>query len=332
MIRFIPEVTKKTGEAYPGRTLYQLCSSIQKYLNVNKIPWRLVKGNDFQEMQIVLDNVMKERAEANIGMVKRQAEVISYDFENQLWAQNKLGENSPDQLHDKVMFLLGMNCILRAGDEHYYLRRDMPGKPSQLQFKQNSKGERCLVYTEDTVTKANDGGLKNMKSDRKIIWVYPSSNVNRCPMRLVEKYLSLCPDYTQKSNFYLQSLQKPRIKTWYCSQVVGAHTLLKKIKTLFSEANLGGFVTGHSLRRSGITRLFQAGVDRKLIKEMSGHKSDAVDCYAVTSDQQRKDLSRILGEKPHTISAGNAPEQEKRSRKVRAKRAKLCCRRGHNEI
>ena len=68
MIRFIPEVTKKTGEAYPGRTLYQLCSSIQKYLNVNKIPWKLVKGNDFQEMQVVLDNVMKERAEANKKM------------------------------------------------------------------------------------------------------------------------------------------------------------------------------------------------------------------------------------------------------------------------
>ena len=39
MIRFIAEVTKSKGEGpYPGRTLYQLCTSIQKYLNVKKIP------------------------------------------------------------------------------------------------------------------------------------------------------------------------------------------------------------------------------------------------------------------------------------------------------
>ena len=39
MCYFIPEVTKSKGEGlYPGRTLYQMCMSIQKYLNVNKIP------------------------------------------------------------------------------------------------------------------------------------------------------------------------------------------------------------------------------------------------------------------------------------------------------
>ena len=78
MLRFIPEVTKKKGSGlYPGRTLYQLCQSIQKYLNVNKLPWKLVKGHEFQDLKVVLDNVMKERAEANIGMVKKQAQVIT---------------------------------------------------------------------------------------------------------------------------------------------------------------------------------------------------------------------------------------------------------------
>ena len=80
-----------------------------------------------------------------------------------------------------VLFLIGISCILRAGDEHYYLRRDMPEKDSQIQFKLNSKGQRCMVYTEDTVTKANDGGLSNMKCERKIVWVCPSSNISRCP-------------------------------------------------------------------------------------------------------------------------------------------------------
>ena len=151
MIRFIPEVTKISGDGlYPGRTLYQMCTSIQKYLNINKIGWKLVKGSDFSELQTVLDNVMKERAEANIGMVKKQANVMTYDYENELWESGILGEHNPDILRNTVMFLIGIHCILRAGDEHYYLRRDMPDKPSQIQFCKNYKGQRCMVYTEDT--------------------------------------------------------------------------------------------------------------------------------------------------------------------------------------
>ena len=74
----------------------------------------------------------------------------------------------------------------------------MPDKMSQLQFQQNSKGQKCLVYTEDTVTKANDGGLANMKNEWKVVWVYPSKNINRCTVRLVEKYIKLCPPYFKK--------------------------------------------------------------------------------------------------------------------------------------
>ena len=309
LVRFIPEVTKCKGDGqYPGRTLYQLCTSIQKYLNINKIPWKIVKGNEFEDVKIVLDNVMKERAQDNVGMVKKQAEVITYEYENELWSKGILGEGDPDTLRNTVLFLIGINCILRAGDEHYYLRRNMPDKESQLQFRLNSKGQRCLVYTEDTVTKANDGELKNMKSDRKIVWVCPSSNIDRCPVRLVEKYMKLCPEnYYAKPNFYLQSLQKPTPSRWYASQVVGENTLGKVIKTMLHDARIDGYFTGHSLRRSGTTRLFQAGVDRKIIKEISGHKSDTVDCYAITSDEQKQEISAIIAQKPQ---GGQVMEQE----------------------
>ena len=194
----------------------------------------------------------------------------------------------------------------------------MPNKPSQLQFKRNSKGQKCLVYTEDTVTKANDGGLKNMKSDRKIVGVYPSSNVSCCPVRLVEKYLSLCPNYYTKDNFYLQSLQKPTHNRWYASQVVGQNTLGKVIKQMLFNARTDGYFTGHSLRRSGMSRLFQAGVDRKLLKEMSGHKSDAVECYAITSDKQREKLCNIIAQKPQK-SHSSSKEIDKNSENVAEK-------------
>ena len=239
---------------------------------------------------------MKERAANNIGMVKRQAEYINTKIEEDLWNKNILGEETPDQLRDIVVFMLGLNLALRAGDEHYDLRRNSDLKPSQLQFKRNSDGVRCLVYTEDSITKTNDGGLNSMRKERKIVWVYPSSDSVRCPVTLVEKYMNLCPPVTPKTkklNFYLHSLEKPTITRWYGEQVVGLNTLQKVTGKLLKDVKKGHY-TNHSLCRSGTSWLFQVGVDPKLIREFTGHRSDALYAYETTSDEQCANASKIV--------------------------------------
>ena len=304
LCRFIPEVTKQKGNGpYPGRTLYQLIGAIQKHLNVHKINWQINEGNDseFEDVHIVLDNVMKERTAANIGVVKRQAGLLTCDIECKLWAQGILGEDTPQKLRNTVLFMLGLNVTLRAVDEHYSLRREMPTKPSQLQFERSSTGARCLVYREDYVTKTHDGGIKDRRNDRKVVWVYPNTDPRRCTVRLVEKYLSLCPLYYKKENFYLQCKVKTTPKLWYQEQVIGKNSIGKVVQTLMKEGQIDGFFTNHSLRRSGGTRLFRAGVDRKIVKEITGHRSDAVDAYQITSDEQREMCSKIIQE-PCNIS------------------------------
>ena len=136
-----------------------------------------------------------------------------------------------------------------------------------------------------------------MRKYRKIVWVYPSKNVVRCPVRLVEKYIGLCPPVsvkTKKLNFYLRSLDKPSLTQWYGEQVVGLNTLRKVTGNLLKSVHLDGHFTNHSLRRSGMSRLFQSGVDPKLIREFTGHCSDALHDYEVTSDQQRQQMSNII--------------------------------------
>ena len=69
-----------------------------------------------------------------------------------------------------------------------------------------------MVYTKDTVTKTNDGGLGSLKKQRKVVWIYPSSDVNCCLVRLIDKYISLCSQVKNekiKPNFYLRALEKP---------------------------------------------------------------------------------------------------------------------------
>ena len=160
LCRFIPEVTKQKGTGpYPGRTLYQMVSVIQKFLTVNKLKWKIVDNVEaFEDVKIVLDNVMKERTAANVGVGKKQAGIVMYEMEERLWGEGILGENTPEKLRNTVMFLLGINASLRAIDEHYNLRREMPTKISQLQFVKDPQGIKCLVYREDYVTKTHDGG------------------------------------------------------------------------------------------------------------------------------------------------------------------------------
>ena len=72
---------------------------------------------------------------------------------------------------------------------------------------------------------------------------------------------------------------------------------------MLKNAKLDGFFTNHSLRRSSTTRLFQAGVDKKIIKDFMGHRSDALDKYEVTSEEQRQNISKIIaGELPSKIA------------------------------
>ena len=66
-------------------------------------------------------------------------------------------------------------------------------------------------------------------------------------------------------------------------------------------------------------RLFQAGVNRKVIKEFTGHVSDAVDKYQITSEEQRENLSKIISGIKPTGSMAKAPKVTEPSLEVMVK-------------
>ena len=112
--------------------------------------------------------------------------------------------------------------------------------------------------------------------------------------------MGLCPPITDKdgkSNFYLRSLAHTTPAQWYSIRVMGIHTIQKTVSQMLKDAKLDGYFTNHSLRRSSTTCLFQAGVNRKIVKEFTGHRSDAIDKYQITSDTQCEQLSKIISGK-----------------------------------
>ena len=148
-------------------------------------------------------------------------------MENHLWDNGFLSEESPEKLRNTVLFLIGINVYLRAVDEHYGLRRDMPDKKSQISFEYNSSGVKCLVYHEDSVSKTQDGGLADMRNERKIVWVYPSENIDRCPVRLTQKYLSLCPITRRNQIFTCNQDRSTLLQFGIQDKLLGRILLLK---------------------------------------------------------------------------------------------------------
>ena len=60
-------------------------------------------------------------------------------------------------------------------------------------------------------------------------------------------------------------------------------------------ADIKGHETNHSLRATGATELYTAGVAEKIIKERTGHRSlECLRMYERTSTKQHKAVSRVL--------------------------------------
>ena len=52
--------------------------------------------------------------------------------------------------------------------------------------------------------------------------------------------------------------------------------------------------TNHSLRATGASALFNAGVQEEMIREVNGHRSNALLLYERPSNEQRKMVSQVL--------------------------------------
>ena len=102
-------------------------------------------------------------------------------------------------------------------------------------------------------------------------------------VELFKKYLFLGPRGSYHwPRFYVQTDPKwePGSDYWYTNRSVGKNTLGGGyIEDMMKGGGVEGNFRNHFLRKSTGTRLFRKGVDPQLIKEQTGHKSEAVMLY-----------------------------------------------------
>lgn len=287
---FILEVRKQNGTNYPSQTLYEIVISLQLYMAMYGHEWKLLDDLEFIKVKNTLDNRMKELA--NLGFVapRIQAEEIGIDKEDYLWKQGVLGESTPRQLVNTLLYMIGIHFALRAGAEHRNLRL---GVNSQFAYHYDDQvGKRYLQYTEDS-SKNNQGGINQRKVKRKCVRAYENTaNPQRCLVRLFNKYMMLRP--AGVTDFYLRPLNSPKPDCWFSCQPIGRQTLGKVVNSLLGKVGSSGKITNHSLRATAASRLYQHNVDEQLIQERTGHCSDSVRSYKRTDSKQLHEISEIL--------------------------------------
>ena len=278
--KFVTEIKRLDGKDYPPNTIREIVVCIQMFLHENMVMWKLLDHPEFNSLRNVVDNTMKIRHSAGLG-VRQSAEVITFSHEDQMYRNNVLGWDNPQQLINTVIYVTGMRFALRGGVEHNSLKRF--GFGSQISFRKDSCGIECLVYSEDPKQKNNQGGLVS-KGKPKVVWVYPTDGSCRDAVAVVKKYVGLIPEGTKCKKFHLRPHKVITPSCWFCDQPYGINKVKGTVKEICRQAGIIGKFTNHSLRATCATRMYHSNVPEQIIKETTGHRSECVRQYKRTSE------------------------------------------------
>ena len=291
---FFHNVRKTDGSEYPPKTLYALACGIVRYLKENNRAECNIFGNRYGPLEIAyqsLDSKMKEATMKGLGQNIKQAEPITSDQEEQLFSRNIFGEGSSMCLLRTVYYF---NCKLyglRGRDEHRNLKRE-----------QFELGPDFIKFL-GRASKNYKGGVKDRKIESKAITHYCDNNSPRNPLKYFKIYFNSTP---KTGPFYRKPLkQKGNEILRFGIHPVGVNTLSKIIPDSMRQAKIPGYFTAHSGKVTTATSLFRAGVPEKLIRERTGHRSDALFRYERPSEAQRRSVSAIL----NPSSSNNADQK-----------------------
>lgn len=230
---------------------------------------------------------------------KAETECITEEDEKILWDKNILGCHTAKSLVHTIYFYNGKLFGLRAV-EHRNLR--------YANFRVESN---CIIFDE-SVSKTFHGGLKDLKYTPRVVKHVCCTDNNAehfpCLVNCYSTYLENIKFLAEKVDaFYFHPNRDPGVFS-YQKAAMGINTLNKILPDMLCrEAGLKR-KTSHSLRVTCATRLFQESVPEKLIRERTGHRSNALFRYEKKSVEQERNVSDLLGPPRDVVDVVDVPD------------------------
>ena len=288
---FVAECRRADGEQYPASTIQCILSAVLRYgqSKSTDFPNFLAYKTDNRFRGLKGACFSRSLREQGIGGEVKHAAIFTREEENKLWGTATIAVDSPLALVRAVFFYVGKNLCLRGGQEQRCLQ------PSQFCRKHNPDR---YIYTERG-SKNHQGTFGKDKQSNKIVPIFANPDAKeRCPVYLIDLYFSKFPEPPEQLDYFylrpLSSTPDDSTEPWFQRSPIGKNTLAKFVENMCLSAGLEK-KTNHSLRATGATAMFAAGVPEKMIKGVTGHRSSkSLEIYERPTLQQQIALSKDM--------------------------------------
>lgn len=181
---FYAEVRKADGSNYKLDSLCTMLEALDRHLHENRAKFSIVKDQDFEKSRKLLNGKAIDPRQQWKGKRKNKADAFTPSKEEQLWTKKPLGADMPQSINRTMYFTISQHFGTRGSQEHHQLQ------VQDLKFVCDPQTDQTLfVEWVEGPTKTCQGGLTKM--DRRLPQKRFATGDERCPVKLLEKLISL---------------------------------------------------------------------------------------------------------------------------------------------
>ncbi|XP_041862003.1 uncharacterized protein LOC121652924 isoform X2 [Melanotaenia boesemani] len=286
----------KGGGEYSVASLRSLRAGINHHLrDVN-----IISDTAFKSSNAVFKAILKRYRKSGKDTSFHHPRIPESDLEI-IRCSPALSPETPLGLVRKVWFDIQL-CLARRGREG---NRELTMTSFNIQ--RDEAGVEYVSLAQNPDAKNHkDPNNPHKQSLRGFMLARPGDPL--CPVQSFKKYISKCPP--DAKSFYLHP--KRSITTasdvWYSREPMGVHYLGDMLKRISEEVGLSRIYTNHSLRRTAVGRLSDAGLETRQIRSVTGRRCESsLQAYRAPSVQEKQEWSNILSSCNVPTSSGQGP-------------------------
>ena len=276
-------------------TVSSFQKSIQRHITEQKLPFNILKDDAFSRSRSVLVAKRKSLVKEGRGNKPNASCELTDEEEAKLFETGKFGNHNPLALQRTLLWFLSMQFGFRARDES----RKLCWGDTVLDVDAVT-GREVLVWTAERGSKTSQG-LKG-GHQRQFCPKPFATGTNRCPVLYYNLFKARRPQKANspESPFSLtvnhQTWRQSQV--WYKGSPLGKNEIGKFMSTAAKNVGLAAQnkkISNHSVRKTSISRLLDAGVPGNFVMQLSGHKNlQSLSSYKSASIAHRRHMSDTL--------------------------------------
>lgn len=292
---FYAEVKNKNGEDYEPDSLRVMMAALDRHLNEKGYKFSIIKDREFHSSKQVLEGKARQLRQSGMGKRPNKARSLTREEEEVLWEAEKFGTKTPDALICTLWWVLTQFFGLRGRQEHHGMKME------DFQLCTNDDGVEFVQFTEGP-TKTRQGGLNSRKRDFQPRMFTVGGE--RCPVAIFKQFVERRPPNMKFSGPFYLSIKRNRRSndnTWFKCQPMGVNSISDMMKTIVAGTSLEESekrFTNHSARKTTVSKLKKANVERSDIVKVTGHRSvQSLDDYDEADEDDQRRLSLAISKR-----------------------------------